>query len=107
MTPQAQLDLVLARLEKERRGILLFHDTKAQTAAMLPALLRELKQRGFKIVHVAPGATPPPLRAAPQGWTSETDKIIAGVFAKDARGGRKPSGKADMPEAETAPALAK
>jgi peptidoglycan/xylan/chitin deacetylase (PgdA/CDA1 family) len=82
MTPRAELALILARLEKERRGILLLHDTKKQTAAMLPALLRELKQRGFKIVALAPGETPPPTRPAPEGWTSETDKIIADVFAK-------------------------
>lgn len=93
MTPQAELELVLNRLDKEKRGILLFHDTKAQTAAMLPALLRELKQRGYKIVHIAPGHEPPPLRAAPPGWTSETDKIIADVFAKEygARPGKRPA----------------
>lgn len=52
MAPNTQLALVLGRLEQARRGILLFHDTKLQTAAMLPQLLRELKRRGFKIVHV-------------------------------------------------------
>ena len=36
------------------RGIVLFHDTKAQTARMLPAFLRELKRRGFRVVHVVP-----------------------------------------------------
>lgn len=97
MTPEAQLALVLARLEKEGRGILLFHDTKQQTAAMLPALLRALKQRGFKIVHVKPGAEPPQMRAAPEGWTSETDKIISDVFAKEAYPGRKRHGKEMAP----------
>ena len=38
-------------------GILLFHDTKAQTAAMLPAFLRELKRHGYRVVHVVPAAT--------------------------------------------------
>jgi len=32
----------------------LFHDTKAQTARMLPAFLRELKRRGYSIVHAIP-----------------------------------------------------
>lgn len=82
MTPEKELDVILARLDQERRGILLLHDTKQQTAAMLPSLLRELKQRGYKIVALAPGASPPPLRQAPEGWTSETDKIIADVFAR-------------------------
>ncbi|MGH6795821.1 MAG: polysaccharide deacetylase family protein [Methylocella sp.] len=82
MTPQAELALILSRLEKERRGILLLHDTREQTAAMLPGLLRELKKRGYKIVALAPGTEPAPTRAAPEGWTSATEKIIADVFAK-------------------------
>jgi len=77
MTPEKELALILARIDREKRGILLLHDTKQQTAAMLPALLRELKQRGYKIVALAPGESPPPTRPAPEGWTSETDKIIA------------------------------
>ncbi|MCA0423709.1 MAG: polysaccharide deacetylase family protein [Proteobacteria bacterium] len=52
MTPDVQLRQVLARVEKARRGIVLFHDTREQTAAMLPAFLRELKRRGYRIVHV-------------------------------------------------------
>lgn len=54
MAPEAELQLLLARIEQVRRGIVLMHDTKAQTAAMLPTLLRELKRRGFRIVHVVP-----------------------------------------------------
>ena len=91
MTPEKELALILARIEREKRGILLLHDTKQQTAAMLPALLRELKQRGYKIVALAPGVSPPPTRPAPEGWTSETDKIIADVFAKAHRAS-KPRG---------------
>jgi peptidoglycan/xylan/chitin deacetylase (PgdA/CDA1 family) len=44
----------LSRIDRVGRGIVLFHDTKAQTARMLPAFLRELKRRGYKIVHVVP-----------------------------------------------------
>jgi peptidoglycan/xylan/chitin deacetylase (PgdA/CDA1 family) len=54
MTPQAELNLILQRVEAIDHGIVLFHDTKAQTANMLPAFLRELKRRGFRIVHVVP-----------------------------------------------------
>ncbi len=54
MTPEAELNLILGRLEQIDRGIVLFHDTKAQTAQMLPAFLRELKKRGFRVVHVVP-----------------------------------------------------
>jgi len=84
MTAEAELTLILTRLEHTGGGILLLHDTKQQTASMLPKLLRELKQRAFKIVHIAPGEEAPPLRQAPAGWVSETDKIIADVFAKQA-----------------------
>ena len=54
LSPQQQLDLVLGRLEANRGGIVLFHDTKVQTAAMLPPFLRALKSRGYRIVHVVP-----------------------------------------------------
>jgi peptidoglycan-N-acetylglucosamine deacetylase len=37
-------------------GIVLFHDTKRQTAAMLPAFLRALKSRGYQVVHIVPAA---------------------------------------------------
>jgi peptidoglycan/xylan/chitin deacetylase (PgdA/CDA1 family) len=52
MTPEAELQLLLGRIAQVGRGIVLLHDTKAQTAAMLPALLRALKTRGYRIVHV-------------------------------------------------------
>jgi peptidoglycan/xylan/chitin deacetylase (PgdA/CDA1 family) len=51
MTPDQELRLILARIEKIDHGIVLFHDTKAQTARMLPGFLRELKKRGYHIVH--------------------------------------------------------
>lgn len=56
MSPDVQLQKLLKRIEHVRRGIVLLHDTKAQTAAMLPRLLRELKSRGYRIVHVVPAA---------------------------------------------------
>jgi peptidoglycan/xylan/chitin deacetylase (PgdA/CDA1 family) len=54
MTPAAELEKLMGRIEKAGRGIVLLHDTKAQTAHMLPRLLRELKVRGYRIVHVVP-----------------------------------------------------
>jgi peptidoglycan-N-acetylglucosamine deacetylase len=55
MSSEQELNLVLARLEEARGGIVLFHDTKRQTAAMLPAFLRSLKMQGYRVVHtVAP-----------------------------------------------------
>jgi peptidoglycan/xylan/chitin deacetylase (PgdA/CDA1 family) len=55
MTPELELRLILSRIEQAGRGIVLFHDTKVQTARMLPAFLRELRRRGYSIVHVIAG----------------------------------------------------
>ena len=55
-------DRVLAELAAKRKGIILLHDIHAVTAAALPLLLGELKERGFKVVHVtakAPAQTLP------------------------------------------------
>ncbi|MFG1432423.1 polysaccharide deacetylase family protein [Xanthobacter sp. V2C-8] len=54
MTPEAELDLVLKRLDAAGGGIVLFHDTKEQTATMIPAFLKALKERGYKVVHIVP-----------------------------------------------------
>lgn len=54
MSPPVELDLVLRRIEATGRGIVLLHDTRMQTAQMLRSFLRELKRRGYKIVHVVP-----------------------------------------------------
>jgi peptidoglycan/xylan/chitin deacetylase (PgdA/CDA1 family) len=48
--------LALKRIEVTHKGILLLHDIEAHTPAALAKLLRELKIRGYKIVHVAPAA---------------------------------------------------
>jgi peptidoglycan/xylan/chitin deacetylase (PgdA/CDA1 family) len=54
MAPDQELRLILSRIESVGRGIVLFHDTKSQTAQMVPAFLRELKKRGYRIVHIVP-----------------------------------------------------
>src|SRR6516165_6604831 len=56
MTPNQELRLVMARLDANRGGIVLLHDTKRQTAAMIPAFLRELKASRYRIVHVVADA---------------------------------------------------
>ena len=57
MSPSKELSLVVERLEATHGGIVLFHDTKRQTAAVLPAFLRALKAGGYRIVHVVGPAT--------------------------------------------------
>lgn len=56
----------LDRLTANGGGILLLHDIQPSTAVMLPNLLRELKARGFKIVHVV-NATPGVMASTPTG----------------------------------------
>jgi peptidoglycan/xylan/chitin deacetylase (PgdA/CDA1 family) len=56
MSPEQELALVIGRIEASRGGIVLFHDTKMQTAAMLPAFLRALKNRGYRVLHVVPAS---------------------------------------------------
>jgi len=59
MSPEQELRLILDRVEATNGGIVLFHDTKAQTAAMIGPFLRALKSRGFAIVDVvAAGGQP-------------------------------------------------
>jgi hypothetical protein len=53
------LQRAMRRLEAKGRGILLLHDIQPRTALALPALLRQLKARGFRIVHVVPGKVAP------------------------------------------------
>jgi peptidoglycan/xylan/chitin deacetylase (PgdA/CDA1 family) len=45
---------VMAKLEKRGKGIILMHDFQHSTAEALPELLRELKEGGYKIVHLVP-----------------------------------------------------
>lgn len=43
---------VVKRAEDERKGVIILHDIWPVTARALPRLLRQLKDRGFRIVHV-------------------------------------------------------
>jgi peptidoglycan-N-acetylglucosamine deacetylase len=66
MSPQHQLAQLLARLEANRGGIVLLHDTKLQSAAMLPPFLRALKARDYRLVHVVPVQSRWPRREDPE-----------------------------------------
>jgi peptidoglycan/xylan/chitin deacetylase (PgdA/CDA1 family) len=56
MTPQQELKLLTDRLKVARKGIILLHDPKAHTAAMLPAFLRYLRENHYRVVHLVPTA---------------------------------------------------
>ena len=51
-SPGEVLERTLARIEARGKGIVLMHDIQPRTVAMLPDLLRALKQKGYRIVHV-------------------------------------------------------
>src|SRR5262249_40803259 len=59
----------LQRIEADRKGILLLHDIQVKTVEALPYLLRELKRRGYRVVHVV-SATPdlPKTATDPGQW---------------------------------------
>jgi peptidoglycan/xylan/chitin deacetylase (PgdA/CDA1 family) len=56
MTPSHELKLLTDRLKVAGKGIILLHDPKAQTAAMLPAFLRYLRDNHYRVVHLVPAA---------------------------------------------------
>jgi len=47
----------MVRLKQKGGGIILFHDTKRNTAAALPMFLKALKKGGYKVVHIVPKRT--------------------------------------------------
>lgn len=61
--------LAISRIEAKGKGILLLHDIQARTVAALPRILRTLKERGYRIVHVVPAtANRPKTATEPQDW---------------------------------------
>ena len=54
MSPKQELELLVRRLKEARKGIILLHDPKARTAAMLPAFLRYLRENDYHVVQVVP-----------------------------------------------------
>jgi peptidoglycan/xylan/chitin deacetylase (PgdA/CDA1 family) len=62
-------DLAMKRLEAMGKGILLLHDIQARTVAALPKILHDMKERGYRIVHVVPaGPGLPATPSEPEQW---------------------------------------
>ena len=57
----------LQRIEADHKGILLLHDIQVKTVEALPYLLRELKRRGYRVVHVVPATPDRPKTATDPG----------------------------------------
>jgi hypothetical protein len=51
------LKLITERVAAAGKGIVLFHDPKARTAAIMPAFLRYLRENGFRVVQIVPAGT--------------------------------------------------
>ncbi|MBR1173077.1 polysaccharide deacetylase family protein [Bradyrhizobium sp. KB893862 SZCCT0404] len=61
--------LAIQRLEAKGKGILLLHDIQARTVAAFPKIIRDLKARGYRIVHVVPAtAERPATPTTPVEW---------------------------------------
>ena len=71
MSPDAQLKLLTDRLKAAGKGIILLHDPRAQTAAMLPAFLRYLRDNRYRVVHVVPAASAKATADLGQDWKRE------------------------------------
>ena len=52
--PEEVIKSVMGQLEKHGKGIILMHDFHRNTAEALPELIRQLKARGFRVVHMVP-----------------------------------------------------
>lgn len=65
----------MSRLEAKGKGVLLLHDIHPATALALPALLKEIKDRGYRIVHVVPASADLPKTATlPSQWLMHPPK---------------------------------
>ncbi|HKS20625.1 MAG TPA: polysaccharide deacetylase family protein [Bradyrhizobium sp.] len=78
-------DLAMQRLAAKGKGILLLHDIQPRTVAALPGILRELKRRGYRIVHVVPASPELPATATdPSQWQLHppSENVAAGRWPR-------------------------
>ena len=52
--PEDVIKSVMDKLEKNGKGIILMHDFQHATAEALPELLKQMKEKGYKVVHMKP-----------------------------------------------------
>jgi peptidoglycan-N-acetylglucosamine deacetylase len=50
--PEDVIKSVMSKLERKGKGIILMHDFQQATAKAVPDLLKELKAKGYKVVHM-------------------------------------------------------
>jgi peptidoglycan/xylan/chitin deacetylase (PgdA/CDA1 family) len=97
----------IAAIEAKGRGIVDLHDIHERTVEALPAILRELKLRGFKIVQIVPAtATLAKTETTPEQWQlheARSPRIgqreVPAAPGASAVPGEKPSDKTSKVEA--------
>ncbi|MGB9044627.1 MAG: polysaccharide deacetylase family protein, partial [Pseudolabrys sp.] len=85
ITPQQIVQRAIQRLDTKGRGILLLHDIHPATALALPSLLKELKEHGYKVVHVVPAGELPksvPELPAPAVASGTWPRIVVHTSAR-------------------------
>lgn len=95
LKPEEVEKRALDRLTAGGGGILLLHDIQPSTAVMLPSLLRELKARGFRIVHVV-NATPGMIASTPTAGPRGTPMAAPATAAVAPAAGAAPKPAAGM-----------
>ena len=84
ITAQQVLTRALDRLDRKGKGVLLLHDIQPRTAIALPVLLKTLKARGYRIVHVVPaGPDRPKTVAPPEAWAARHTPLWPRVLERD------------------------
>ena len=84
ITAQQVLTRALDRLNRKGKGVLLLHDIQPRTALALPVLLKALKARGYRIVHVVPaGPDRPKTVAPPEAWAARHTPTWPRVVERD------------------------
>ena len=104
ISPEEVVRRPIERLEAAGRGIVLFHDIQPRTVSALPVFLRELKQRGFKVVHIAPAG---PAQAKTETVISQWHAIDRSLLAMPVKMNRPPrahGGKVQSTQSVSGPA---
>lgn len=79
--PEAVVKTVMEKLEKKGKGIVLMHDFQKVTAAAIPALLAELKAKGYKVVHLKSKAQATTIASFDADMEKGSRGFVAGVAA--------------------------
>ncbi len=75
--PKRVINSVMSKLKKKGKGIILMHDFQKATAKAMPQLLKSLKDKGYRVVHLT--AKEPAVSIA--AYDAEIKKEFAGPMA--------------------------